>query len=99
MLWYMAKKKVAATAKEGDKLATVVGQIEEKFGEGMIMKLGDMRRVAADQRLRVGMARRVVDLIGGALFHHLRQFLPIRHRGGSGRTRRMGLLPHQCRRL
>jgi recombination protein RecA len=41
----MAKKKVAATAKEGDKLASVVGQIEAKFGEGMIMKLGDMRRV------------------------------------------------------
>lgn len=44
------KKKGANVAskeakKDTDRLSTVVGQIEEKFGEGMIMKLGDLRKV------------------------------------------------------
>jgi recombination protein RecA len=41
----MAKAKKGVAAKDGDRIATVLGQIEEKFGEGMMMKLGDMRRV------------------------------------------------------
>jgi recombination protein RecA len=41
----MAKAKKGVVAKDGDRIATVLGQIEEKFGEGMMMKLGDMRRV------------------------------------------------------
>lgn len=45
----MAKKKASAKAtvgkKEGDKISNVLGQIEEKFGEGMMMKLGDLRKV------------------------------------------------------
>lgn len=40
----MAKKKVVEQ-KDGDKISTVLGQIEEKFGEGMMMKLGDLRKV------------------------------------------------------
>lgn len=44
------KKKVSpksslAGKKDEDKISHVVGQIEEKFGEGMIMKLGDLRKV------------------------------------------------------
>ncbi len=39
-----AKKKVAEK-KDGDKISSVLGQIEEKFGEGMMMKLGDLRKV------------------------------------------------------
>jgi len=40
----MAKVKVAEN-KGKDKLKSVVNAIEEKFGEGVIMKLGDMRKV------------------------------------------------------
>lgn len=41
----MAAKKKAVVKKDGDKISNVLGQIEEKFGEGMIMKLGDLRKV------------------------------------------------------
>ena len=42
----MAPKKKPTTAKkDGDKISQVLGTIEEKFGEGMIMKLGDLRKV------------------------------------------------------
>jgi recombination protein RecA len=41
----MPVKKKVAEAKGGDKISSVVGAIEEKFGEGMIMKLGDLRKV------------------------------------------------------
>ncbi len=40
-----AKKASTAGKKDGDKISTVLGQIEEKFGEGMMMKLGDLRKV------------------------------------------------------
>lgn len=40
------KKKGTEKKKEGaDKISSVVGAIEEKFGEGMIMKLGELRKV------------------------------------------------------
>ena len=39
------KKKVTPSKKDGDKISQVLGTIEEKFGEGMIMKLGDLRKV------------------------------------------------------
>jgi recombination protein RecA len=41
----VAKKKKVAKTEGGDRISSVVGQIEAKFGEGMIMKLGDMRKV------------------------------------------------------
>src|SRR5690349_2818655 len=44
------KKKAADNAsatgkKDADKISSVLGQIEEKFGEGMMMKLGDLKKV------------------------------------------------------
>lgn len=38
-------KSTAAGKKDGDKISNILGQIEEKFGEGMMMKLGDLRKV------------------------------------------------------
>lgn len=38
-------KSTAADKKDGDKISNILGQIEEKFGEGMMMKLGDLRKV------------------------------------------------------
>lgn len=39
------EKSSPAGKKDGDKISSVLGQIEEKFGEGMMMKLGDLRKV------------------------------------------------------
>lgn len=40
-----AGKAAATDKKDGDKIASVLEAIEEKFGEGMMMKLGDLRKV------------------------------------------------------
>ncbi|EKE11918.1 MAG: recombinase A, partial [uncultured bacterium] len=39
------KGEPVADGKDGKKVDIVIGEIREKFGEGMIMKLGDVRRV------------------------------------------------------
>lgn len=41
---YMATEKNAAAGKQGD-VDQVVSEIKEKFGEGMLMKLGDIKKV------------------------------------------------------
>ncbi|OGI16212.1 MAG: recombinase RecA [Candidatus Moranbacteria bacterium RIFCSPHIGHO2_12_FULL_54_9] len=41
----MAKKQTSGAATGQDKISSVLNAIEEKFGEGMMMKLGDVRKV------------------------------------------------------